>query len=88
MEEKLSNSIIRKSKNGHVDDLEVHKEDKVNWVKTIEAIVLLFRLIRKFQGIPLVYVVRQNIKVVLNLPGYDAYLNFDKEMVATAPQLT
>ena len=36
-------------------------------------------------GVPLANVVRQHVKVVHTLPGYDTYLKPDEEMIARSP---
>ena len=67
------------------NDTEEPKFDKNNWVKTVENIVLHLKLIRGMRGVPLAYVVQHHIKVAHILPGYSAYLNLNKEVVARAP---
>ena len=69
------------------DNLKVPKIDKNNWAKTVEAIVLHLRLIRRVRGVPLVYVVRHHAMVVCISSGYDAYLNLDEEIIVRAPIL-
>ena len=51
----------------------------------MENIVLYPKLVRKVRGAPLAYVVWCYIKMMHISPGYDAYLNLDKEMIARAP---
>ena len=50
--------------------------------KNMKAIVLYLKLVRRIKGIPLTYMIRQNVKVVHISSWYDAY--FDKEMIARA----
>ena len=59
--------------------------DKNNSEKTMENIVLHFKLLRGMRGTPLVYVVWHHVKVAHILPGYGAYLNLDDEMIPRAP---
>ena len=62
------------------DKPEMLRVDKSNWARTIEAIMLHLKVV----GIPLAYVVGQHVKVVYILPGYDANLNLDEEMITKA----
>ena len=63
-----------------IDEAEVPKVDKNNWVKTMENTVLHLKLM-------LNYAVQCHIKVAHILPGYGAYLNLDKEMITRAPNV-
>ena len=47
--------------------------------------VLHLKLVNGMRGILLAYVVWNHIKVAHILPGYDAYLNLDNEVIAKAP---
>ena len=80
----LENRKHWKSKQKKKEDLKVPKVDKINCAKTMGAIMLHLQLIKGMQGDRLVYVVRQHVKVSHILPGYIAYLNLDKEMIARA----
>ena len=51
----------------------------------MENIVLLLKIMRGMRGTLLAYVVQHHIKVAHISPGYGAYLNLDKEMIARAP---
>ena len=54
---------------------------KNNLAKTLESIVLKFKLGRGVRGGQLACVVQSHIKVPHVLPGYGAFLNIDYEMV-------
>ena len=51
----------------------------------MENIVLWLKLMRGVSDPPLVYVVRQPVKVAHILHGYSAYLNLDDKMIVRAP---
>ena len=68
-----------------IDDAGAPKVDKNNWAKTIENIVLNLKLVRCIRGALPAYVVRCHVKVAHISPGYGAYLNLEKEMIARAP---
>ena len=69
------------------NEAETPKVDKSNGVKTMENIVLHLKLVRGMRGALLVYVVQCHVKVAYILPGYGAYLNLDKKLIARAPIL-
>ena len=66
-------------------NFKVPKVDKNNWARTIKNIVHHVKLVRVVRGVPLVYVVRQHIKVAHISPGYSAYLDSDEEIIARTP---
>ena len=70
------------------EDVEGAKVDKNNWAKTMENIVLHFKLIRGMRGFLLANVVWCHIKVAHISPWYGAYLNLDEKMIARLPLLT
>ena len=51
------------------DYLDVLKDDKNNWAKTMENTVLYLKFVRRIRGTPLDYVVQHHIKVAHILPG-------------------
>ena len=51
----------------------------------MENIVLHLKLMREVRGISLASVVSQHVKMAHVLPGYHAYLNLDKEVIARVP---
>ena len=51
----------------------------------MENIVLNLNLMRCMKGTLLAYVIWCHIKVAQILPGYDAYLTLDEEMITRAP---
>ena len=67
------------------DDLELPRIDKHKWMKTMQVIVPHLKLMKGMRCAPLAYAVRQHVKVTHILPGYLAYPNLDKEMIARAP---
>ena len=67
------------------DNVKVPKVDKNNWAKPMEHIVLHIKLVRGIKGSMLAYVVWHNFKIAHILPGSDAYLNLDEDMIARAP---
>ena len=67
------------------EDLEQPKVDKNNWANTMKNTVLHLRLVIGMRGTLLAYVVWYHVKVAHIYPGYDAYLNLNKEMITRAP---
>ena len=47
--------------------------------------MLHLRLMKEVRSVPLVYVVRQHVKVVHGMLEHDASLKLDEEMIARAP---
>ena len=65
------------------DSIEAPKEDKII-SKTMENIVLYLKLMKGVREVPSAYMVHCHVKVALVPSGYNAYLNLDQEMIATA----
>ena len=63
----------------------MHKANKNDGAKTMENIVLHFKLVRGVGVGSLAYVIRENIKVTYISPGYHSYLKLNKEIIARAP---
>ena len=54
----------------------------------MDNIVLHLKFVRGMMVVSLVFVIRQHVKVAHILPEFDAYLNLDEKMTASAPTLT
>ena len=53
----------------------------------MENIVFYLKLMRGVRGVPLAYVVKHHVKVVHILPGHDAFLNLEEQMIARIPKV-